>query len=151
MAAFQNVHVFVSDDQQTVVVTDGINIRLDWSRWVNETLADSATNATFTFHETELNASGDAIGVARELEISQPPDGLTVRIDKEDNEFYIDIICVIVAGQNDSRSDRAIYELNACLLNSDARSTCTSKECLSSNITVYGIEYPEPPGILSVK
>ena len=142
MAAFQNVDVFVGDDQQTVVVTDGINIRLDWSRWVNETLADSATNATFTFHETKLNASGDAIGSSRTLEISQPPERVFVQLDKENNEFYIELSCVVVASQNES--DRAIYELNACLLNSDGS---TSRECLGSNITIYGIENPEPLGM----
>ena len=135
MAAFQNVHVFVSDDQQTVVVTDGINIRLDWSRWVNETLAASATNATFTFHETKLNASGDTIGVARELKTTNLTERIVVKVNKESSEFYVEITCVVVSSQ--SSSDRAIYELSTCPQG-------RNEECFESNITVYGIEAPEP-------
>ena len=140
MAAFQNVDVFVSDDQQTVVVTDGINIRLDWSRWVNETLADSATNATFIFHETKLNASGDAIGVAKELITTNLTERIVVKVNKESSEFYVEITCVVVSSQNSS--DRAVYELSACLSHPQGR----NEECFESNITVYGIEAPEPLG-----
>ena len=135
MAAFQNVDVFVSDDQQTVVVTDGINIRLDWSRWVNETLAASAMNATFTFHETKLNASGDTIGVATELKTTNLTERIVVKVNKENSEFYVEITCVAVSSQ--SSSDRAIYELSTCPQG-------RNEECFESNITVYGIEAPEP-------
>ena len=47
VAALQNVLVNVTDDQQTAVVTVGVNICLDWLSWVNDVLCGSAGNATY--------------------------------------------------------------------------------------------------------
>jgi hypothetical protein len=50
VAAVENEVVNVTDDQQTAVVTVGVNIRLDWSSWVTELLAaESALNATLIY------------------------------------------------------------------------------------------------------
>ena len=140
MATLEDVHVFVSDEQQTAVVTNGVNIRLDWSRWVNETLTGSAANETFTFQRTQLNESGDSIEPVVEINNSSNlPSRTVVKLNREENEFYVEITCVIVAGQNDS--ERAVYTLEVCFTRQDG-----SEDCNSSNITVYGIEAPKPIG-----
>ena len=137
VAAFQNEHVFVTSDRQTVVVTAGINVRLDWSRWVMETLGESASNATYVIHRTQFDESGNAIGTTEELTPSRLPERIVVNISREENEFYIEITCVVVANQSDS--DRAVYDLEACCPHPGG-----SEECFTSNITVYAIERPEP-------
>ena len=63
VAALQNEVVNVTDDQQTVVVTAGVNIRLDWSSWVTDILASS------TFIDRHFGASFTSIGGV-EAEIS---------------------------------------------------------------------------------
>ena len=133
----QSKHVLVTSDQQTVVVTAGVNIRLDWSRWVMETLGESASNATYVFHRTQLNESGSAIGTTEELTPSQLPERIFVNVGREVNEFYVEITCVVVADQSDS--DRAIYDLEACRPQPGG-----NEACFNSNITVYAIERPQP-------
>ena len=145
VAATQNELVNVTDDQQTAVVTVGVNIRLDWSSWVTEMLAqDSALNATYrySYYRTQVNESGSVIGPVEELELSEPPEHINtvVKASVERHEFYIEITCATVAGQNDS--DRAIYELEACLPQPH-----NEEDCRGSNITVYTIERPKPLGI----
>ena len=77
MAAVQNEVVDVTDDQQTAIVTVGVNIRLDWSSWVTEVLgAESALNATYTYYRTQLNEVGIVNG---STEVLQPSQCITVR------------------------------------------------------------------------
>ena len=65
VAAVQNEVVNVTDDQQTAVVTVGVNIHLDWSSWVTEVFgAESTLNATYTYYRTQLNESGSVAGLA---------------------------------------------------------------------------------------
>ena len=136
VATFQNQHVFVTNAQQTIIVGSGINVHLDWSRWVMETLGDLANNATYTFSRTQLNESGNAFRATKELVPSQPPERVTVNISKESNKFYIEITCVLA---NQSAPDRAIFDLEACHPPLDGNEVC----CKSANITVYAVERPE--------
>ena len=65
VAAVQNEVVNVTDDQQTAVVTVGVNIRLDWSSWVTEMLStDSVLNTTnrHTYYRSQLSESGRVMG-----------------------------------------------------------------------------------------
>ena len=135
VAAVQNEVVNVTDDQQTAVVTVGVNIRLDWSSWVTEVLgAESALNATYTYYKIQLSESGSATGPA---EVLQPSERLTIRSNEELNLFYVEITCAVVAPENES--DSAIYELEACIPEPTG-----SQRCYRSNITVYAIERPPP-------
>ena len=130
VAAIQNEVVNITDDQQTAVVTFGVNIHLDWSSWVTEVLVDAT--GRYTYYRTQLNESGSVIGPA---EVLQPSERITIRIDEELNTFYVEITCAVVAPDNES--DRAIYELEACAPNLGG-----SEQCYRSNITVYAIERP---------
>ena len=144
VAAIQNELVNVTDDQQTAVVTVGVNIHLDWSSWVTEVLgADSSLNATYTYYRTQLNDSGSFVGPAEVLQPSEPPERIVVRANVEMTEFYIEITCVIVAGHGQNDSDRAICELEVCVSQYD-----NEEECRSSNITVYAIERPKALGTI---
>ena len=133
VAAVQNEVVNVTDDQQTAVVTVGVNIRFDWSSWVTEVLDDaSALNATFLYYRTQLNESGSAAGPA---EVLQPSERVAIRSNEELNLFYVEITCAVVTPESDS----AIYELEACM-----SEPAGSQQCYRSNITVYAIESPPP-------
>ena len=135
VAAIQNELVNVTDVQQTAVVTVGVNIRLDWSSWVTEVLsADSALNATYTYYRTQLNESGSLFGPSKVLHQSER---ITTRANEEQNIFYVEITCAIVAAENES--DRAVYELEACVPQPSG-----NEQCYRSNITVYAIERPQP-------
>ena len=80
---FQNEHVFVTNDQQTVIVATRVNVCLDWSRWVTEILGDLANNATYIFSRTRLSESESVLGTTQELVLSQQPERVTVNITKE--------------------------------------------------------------------
>ena len=139
VAALQNEVVNVTDDQQTAIVTVGVNICLDWSSWVTEVLPSSAFNATgqYTYYRTQLNESGSVIGPAEVL--IQPLGRIAIRTDEELNIFYVEITCTAITPGPENESDRSIYELEACLLEPDSR-----QQCYRSNITVYAIERPPP-------
>ena len=140
VAAIQNEIVKVTDDQQTAVVTVGVNIHLDWSSWVTEVLgADSALNATYTYYRTQLSASGNVIEPAQVLQSSE---NISVEANEELNTFFVEISFVIVAPENES--DRAIFELEVCVPQANINRT---EVCFRSNITVYAIERPDPIGI----
>ena len=139
VAAVQNEVVNVTDDQQTAVVTVGVNIRLDWSSWVTEVLgADSVLNTTsrYTYYRTQLNESGSAAGPS---EVLRPliSERVAIRSNEELNLFYVEITCAVLAPENES--DSAIYELEACI-----PEPAGSQQCYRSNITVYTIERPPP-------
>ena len=134
-AAVQNEVVNVTDDQQTAVVTVGVDIRLDWSSWVTEVLdVASALNATFLYYRIKLNESGSAAGPTKVL---QPSERVAIRSNEELNLFYVEITCAVLAPENES--DSAIYELEACI-----PEPAGSQQCYRSNITVYAIERPPP-------
>ena len=140
VAAVQNEVVTVTDDQQTVVVTVGVDIRLDWSSWVTEVLdtyAESAlTTSQYTYYRTHVSESGSIIGPAEELRPSQLPfNHIVVRASMESYEFYVELSRVVVR-------DRAVYELEACLTQPDSE-----KKCRDSNVTVYIIERPNTLGM----
>ena len=127
---------FVSDDQQTAIVTDGASIRLDWLRWVSEVLGDSAGDVTYTVRRTQLDESGNPIGLAQEF---NGTDRIGVQFDPLADEFYVEISDVSSsAGAEDP--DRAIYELEACQENSDG-----SETCYTSSMTVYAIRMDDNP------
>ena len=124
----ESVRAFVSDNQQTAIVTQGAAIRLDWSRWVDEVLGGSVTNATYTVRRTQLDESGNPIGIAVEFEGT---DRIVVNFDPEANEYYVQINSVIsVTGAEDP--DRAIYELEVTTPGSDIRYT--------SSMTVFALD-----------
>ena len=133
VAAVQNEVVNVTDDQQTAVVTVGVNIRLDWSSWVTELLgAESALNATFTYYRTQFNELGSVAGPAEVL--TQSSERIAIETDEDLSHFYIEISSIAVAPENES--DRAVYELEVCVAQDDIY-------CFTSNITVYAIERPD--------
>ena len=132
----ESVRAFVSNERQTAIVTDGANIRLDWLRWVNEVLGDSAGDVTYTVRRTQLDESGNPIGPAQEVDRT---DRISVQFDPLADEFYVEISDVSSsAGAEDP--DRAIYELEACQKNSDG-----SETCYTSNMTVYAIRMDDNP------
>ena len=136
VAAVQNEVVNVTDDQQTAVVTAGVNIRLDWSSWVSEVLsADSVLNTTsrYTYYRTQLSESGRVMGPGEVLQ-PVPSERVAIRSNEELNLFYVEITCAVVTPENES--DSAIYELEACIPEPE--------QCYRSNITIYAIERPPP-------
>ena len=129
----ESVRAFVTDDRQTAIVSTGANIRLDWYRWVNEVLGDSAVNATFTVRSTQLDESGNPIGSSQVLEPSEPGSRIRVNVNSSEDVYYVSIDSVVaVDGAEDP--DRAIYELEACLPQPDG-----ATKCYSSNMTVYAV------------
>ena len=131
----ERVRVFVTDERQTAIVTNGAYILLDWFRWVTETLGDSAINATFTIRSTELDEDGDPEEEAEEVESS---DRIEVEFESDEDEYYVKISRVIAREMDDEDPDRAIYELEACLPQPDG-----SEQCYKSNITVFAIQVIE--------
>ena len=145
MAAVEDerVRVFVTDERQTAIVTNGAYILLDWFRWVTETLGDSAINATYTIRSTELDEDGEPEEEAEEVESS---DRIEVEFESDEDEYYVKISRVIAREMDDEDPDRAIYELEACVPQPDG-----SEQCYKSNITVFAIQVVElqcfqPPG-----
>ena len=134
VAAVQNEVVNVTDDQQTAVVTIGVNIHLDWSTWVTEVLGAGLVLSRYTYYRTQLNESRSVAGPA---EVLQPSERVSIRSNKELNLFYVEITCAVLAPENES--DSAIYELEACI-----PEPAGSQQCYRSNITVYAIETPPP-------
>ena len=134
VAAVQNEVVNVTDDQQTAVVTVGVDIRLDWSSWVTEVLGtDSTLNTTsrYTYYRSQLSESGRVMGPT---EVLRPSERVAIRSNEELNLFYVEITCAVVTPENES--DSAIYELEACVPKPE--------QCYRSNITIYAIERPPP-------
>ena len=127
----ERVRVFVTDERQTAIVTNGAYILLDWFRWVTEILGDSAINATYTIRSTELDENGDPEEEAEEVESS---DRIEVEFESDEDEYYVKISRVIAREMDDEDPDRAIYELEACIPQPDG-----SEQCYKSNITVYAI------------
>ena len=105
-------------------------------------------NATFTLLVTPLNDSGYIVGPAEEItEPSQEPgDRLTVVLDEDNDEFFVEVACVMVADGNGSMSDSAVYQLEACA--PLAYGGENEQQCYTSNITLYAVERPNPLGIL---
>ena len=134
MAAVEDerVRVFVTDERQTAIVTNGAYILLDWFRWVTETLGDSAINATFTIRSTELDEDGEPEEEAEEVESS---DRIEVEFESDEDEYYVKISRVIAREMDDEDPDRAIYELEACVPASGG-----DPQCFRSGITVYAID-----------
>ena len=127
------VRVFVTNETQTAIVTEGAYVLLDWFRWVTETLGDSAVNTTFTLYRTELNESGDPIGPAEVVNAST--DRIEIEFEFDESEFYVKITEVVARETEDEDPDRAIYELEACIPQPDG-----SEQCYSSDITVFAID-----------
>ena len=141
MAATHNVQVNVTSDKQTIVATEGVNVRLDWSNWVSEILANASNstgNATYTVYRTQINESGYAIGSVEEIRPSVLQERIFTLIDEETNESYVEITCVALASLNSSQVDRAIYELEICIAQNDGN----VDECFNSSITLYAIADP---------
>ena len=130
------VFAFVTDDMQTAVVTESSSIRLDWIRWVRETLGGPSNTTNYTVYRTLLDESGNMIGNREPL--PQTPFGsrIIIKADATTNEFFVDIASVIVV-QGAEDADTAIYELEACNAQPDG-----SVQCESSSLTVYGIGQP---------
>ena len=97
-------------------------------RWVNEVLGDSAGDVNYTVRRTQLDESGNPIGLAQEFDGT---DRISVQFDPLADEFYVEISDV----SSSASPDRAIYELEACQENSDGNETC-----YTSSMTVYAIQ-----------
>ena len=138
----QVARVLVTDEVQTIILTESSSIRLDWSRWVTEVLGESAGNANYTLRRTQLDESGNPISPPQMVEPTDPESRIVYKFDPETDEFYVDFSRVVaIAGAEDP--DRAIYELEACVPQPDG-----SVRCYRSNITVYAIDIP--PGSLHI-
>ena len=138
VAAVQNEVVNVTNDQQTAVVTVGVNIRLDWSSWVTEVLGtDSPLNSTsrYTYARSQLSESGRVMGPT---EVLQPSERVAIRSNEELNLFYVEIKCVVLTPESDS----AVYELQACV--------SESEPCSRSEIIIYVIERPSKTTLCSL-
>ena len=127
------MRVFVTNDIQTAVATEGAYILLDWLRWVTETLGDSAVNATFTLYRTQLNESGEPLGPAEVVNAST--NRIEIEFEFDENEYYVKITDVVARETEEEDPDRAIYELEACIPQPDG-----SEQCYTSDITVYAID-----------
>ena len=136
------VRVFVSDDIQTAVVTDGAYILLDWFRWITETLGDSVVNATFTITSTELDENGE---VDEEPEEVESNDRIEVEFESDEDEYYVKISRVVARETSEYDPDRNIYELEACVDQPDG-----SERCYSSNVTVFAIDTLPPVEALGI-
>ena len=129
---------FVTDQNQTAVVSQSSTIRVDWLRWVRETLGNLTTVAEYTVYKTLLDGSGNVVFPRQRLPPTPINDTFrffTVRISPESGEFYVNIEGVVVA-QGARDPDSGIYELEACV--PDGR-------CYNSALTVFGIGQPPVP------
>ena len=146
VAATQNEQVNVTSDKQTIIVTEGVTIRLDWSRWVGEVLTNysSAKNASYSISITHINQTGFPTGPAEEIRESDPPERIRVKLNESTNMFYVEINCTTLGDQNGTNqtSDSAVYELEVCISESDGGNTV----CVIASITVYVIMRPPPLG-----
>ena len=137
------VLAFVTDDQQTAVAAHRSRIHLDWSQWVKDELGSSASEANYTLFRTQLNVTGGVQGPPQI--VSPTPSDLlvpiTVRINPETNEFYVDILSVDIVGGAEN-PDFAIYELEACYFEDGG-----SRDCERASITLYAIG--QPPVLVS--
>lgn len=136
------IRAFVTDDFQTAVVRGGVNILLDWSRWISETLdpiGDVARRANYTLRRTQLDEFGNPVGAPEVVGPSDPEDRIFLEFHPEDDEYYV-VISPTIARAGAEDPDRAIYELEACYLQPDA-----SQRCVRSNMTVYALDLTEGP------
>ena len=131
----ERVRVFVTNEIQTVIATNGAYLLLDWYRWVTETLGDSAINATYTIRKTELDENGNPEEEPEEVESS---DRIEVEFESDEDEYYVKISRVIAREMDDEDPDRTIYDLEACVPQSDG-----SERCYRSNVTVFAIQVVE--------
>ncbi len=129
----ERVRVFVTDQMQTAIATEGAYILLDWLRWVDETFGDSAENATFTLYRTLLSESGEPLGPTQVVNAST--DRIEIEFEFDENEYYVKIEEVVARESEGEVPDRAIYELQACVPESGG-----SIRCSRSGITVYAID-----------
>lgn len=134
------VLAFVTEDQQTAVAAHNARIRLDWSQWVEDELGSSAGKANYTIYRTRLNETG---GVQGPPEVLSPTPSdfiprIVVRINPENNEFYVEVLFVnVIPAAEDA--DHAIYELETCYFEDDG-----SRDCERASITLYAIgQVPE--------
>ena len=145
MPLFTLASALVTDEDQTVVLMNTSLIRLDWLRWVTETLGDSAGDASYTLRKTQLDEFGNPIRVP---EVVQPTDlesRIIVQLNPTANEYYVQISEAYVSAVGAEDPDRAIYELEACVRQPDGSGSAidydndVSQQCYKSNITVYAI------------
>ena len=101
VAATQDEQVNVTNDRQTIVVMEGVNIRLDWSTWASEVLANfSSSNVTYSVHRSRINESGYATGTPEVLRESNPPERVVVNLEKERKNLYVETSCVALGDQS---------------------------------------------------
>lgn len=129
----------VTDEMQTVILRNFSFVRLDWLRWVTETLGDSAGNATYTLRKTQLDEFGNPIGAPEMVEPTDTESRIEVTLSPRTNEYFVQIVQALATGGAED-PDRAIYELEACVPDPDG-----SETCYKSNITVYAVVIERPP------
>ena len=130
------VRVFVTEDAQTAIVTDGADITLDWSRWVAEVLGNSASRANFTIRSTRLNESGYPVEGPEEVKST---DRIEVEFESDKNEYFVEIEGVVARKTDKDDPDRNVYEVEACVPQTNG-----SVQCFKSNITVFAIDTLPP-------
>ena len=81
----------VTEDTQTVIVTESSSIRLDWLKWVTEVLGGSAINATYTLYRKQLDEYRNPIGPFEQVNTSSPQNRIIVFLNVEASEYYIQV------------------------------------------------------------
>ena len=84
--------VFVTDDTQTAIVTEGVTVHLDWSRWMTEALGDSAGNANYTLRRTQLDEYRNPVGPPEVAELSESRERITLLFNVERYEYLVLVI-----------------------------------------------------------
>ena len=131
---FTLTRALVTDEQQTVILMNTSLIILDWSTWVTDTLGDSADDASYTIRRTQLDVLGNPIRFPEEVQPTDLNSRIVVQLNPANNEYYIQISEAFVSAMGAEDPDRAIYELEGCVPQSDG-----SEQCYKSNITVYAL------------
>ena len=131
---FTLTRALVTDEQQTVILMNTSLIILDWSRWVTDTLGDSAGDASYTIRRIQLDVLGNPIRSPEEVQPTDLSSRIIVQLNPANNEYYVLISEAFVSAIGAEDPDRAIYELEGCVPESDG-----SEQCYKSNITVYAL------------
>lgn len=129
---FTLTRALVTDEQQTVILMNTSLIILDWSKWVTDTLGDSADDANYTIRRTQLDVLGNPTRSPEEVQPTDLESRIVVQLNPANNEYYVQISEARVGAMGAEDPDRAIYELEGCIAQPDG-----SEQCYKSNITIY--------------
>ena len=85
----------VTEDSQTIVLTESSSIILDWLKWVTEVLGESAINATYTFRRAQLDRYRNPAGPLEQLNLtSTSQNRIFLFLDVEASEYRIQVMII---------------------------------------------------------